>query len=260
MMLSLAVLCLLVLLVVLSLVWWVSIKLHDASIVDICWGLTFVLSAWVGLGWGDGAHLRSWLIVGLVSIWGIRLSLYLARRNLGKGEDFRYQEMRRRFGRRFPLLSLFIVFWFQGVISWLVSMPILASLSSPLPIQLTSWDYIGASLWVLGFLFEAIGDRQLASFKADPRNQGKVMDRGLWRYTRHPNYFGNALLWWGLGLFGVSVGASWTLFGPALMTFFLVRVSGVALLERTITQRRPEYADYIQRTSAFFPWFPKRNS
>lgn len=238
-------------------VWLLSLRLKDASIVDLFWGCAFVLVAWLGYGYGAGAAPRALLLTVLVTIWGLRLSLYLARRNLGRGEDFRYQAMRRQYGARFPLLSLFIVFWFQGIIAWVVSLPLQAVHASPAPLGLTPWDYAGAALWAAGLFFEAIGDAQLARFKADPANRGKVMDQGLWRYTRHPNYFGDAVLWWGFGLFGVAVGASWTLLGPLLMTFFLRQVSGVTLLERTITQRRPEYASYMARTSAFFPWFPK---
>jgi steroid 5-alpha reductase family enzyme len=188
----------------------------------------------------------------LVTVWGTRLSTYLAIRNLGHGEDYRYQAMRRRWGRRFPLVSLGTVFILQATLMWIVS----------LPVQLTmemsddpGWPaFIGIAVWGVGMLFETIGDWQLARFKRDPDNAGKVMDRGLWRLTRHPNYFGDFCVWWGLFLVAVTgVSMLWTMIGPILMSTLLLRVSGVALLEKTITSRRPGYADYVRRTSAFFP-------
>jgi steroid 5-alpha reductase family enzyme len=238
-------------------VWLISIKKHDASIVDIFWGTGFVLLALLAFIIGDGTFERRTLLAVLVSIWGLRLTAYLAWRNSGKEEDYRYRSMRRQYGPRFPLLSLFIVFWFQGFVAWLISFPIQASAVYQAPL---SWlDLLGVLFWFVGLLFESMGDWQLAKFKADPNNQSRVMNRGLWKYTRHPNYFGDFLVWWGFGCIALSAGAPWTLFGPALMSLFLLKVSGVALLEKTITQRRPEYEDYIKKTSAFFPWFPTGN-
>jgi steroid 5-alpha reductase family enzyme len=244
-----------VLVIAQTLMWALSIKMQDASIVDIFWGLGFVLVAWFALLLGNGSTDRRWLLTVMVTLWGLRLTVYLGWRNAGKDEDYRYRAMRRRYGARFPLLSLFIVFWFQGFVAWLISFPIQAIAIYDAPL---SWlDLLGVLLWVIGLSFEAIGDWQLMQFKVDPNNQTKVMQRGLWRYTRHPNYFGDFLVWWGIGCLAWSVGASWSLFGPALMTLFLLKVSGVALLEKTITQRRPEYEEYIKKTSAFFPWVPK---
>lgn len=240
-------------------VWLVSVKVRDASIVDIFWGLAFVLIGWVSYFAGDGAPLRRLLVASMVTLWGVRLSIYLARRNLGKGEDYRYQAMRQRHGDRFPIVSLFSVFALQATIAWLVSFPVQAAQVYPDPKDLGILDFIGVTLWAIGLFFESVGDAQLAAFKADPANKGKVMDRGLWRYTRHPNYFGDFMVWWGVYFVALSTKAGyWTFFGPALMSFFLMRVSGVPLLEKALRKNRPDYDAYIKRTSAFFPRPPKQ--
>jgi len=184
--------------------------------------------------------------------------LHIARRNWGKGEDFRYQGFRARWGGRFWWVSLFTVFLLQAVLLFAVSLPIQAAGAGETPASLGVFDWLGAGLWLLGFAFETVGDAQLARFKADPASRGRVMDRGLWRYTRHPNYFGDAVLWWGIGLIALAVPWGWlALVGPGLMTFLLVRVSGVAMLEKTIAERRPGYAEYVRRTSGFVPLPPK---
>ncbi|MGB4862263.1 MAG: DUF1295 domain-containing protein, partial [Tepidiformaceae bacterium] len=189
------------------------------------------------------------------------LTGYLFWRNAGKEEDYRYRAMRRRWGPRFPIISLVTVFGFQGVLMWLVSMPVQVAQLSGMPESLGVIDYGGAAVWVVGFLFEAIGDFQLARFKADPANHGHVMDRGLWKYTRHPNYFGNALLWWGLFLIALSRPENAVvIFAPIIMTVLLTRVSGVPLLEASLRRRREGYADYIARTSSFIPMPPKKLS
>jgi steroid 5-alpha reductase family enzyme len=195
----------------------------------------------------------------LTLIWGLRLAIHIFVRNRGKGEDYRYRAMRKHYGNRFPIVSFFTVFVLQGVLAWIISLPLQVATSSPEPGQLGALDFIGAAIWAAGFIFESVGDWQLARFKGDASNKGKVMDRGLWKYTRHPNYFGDALLWWGFLLIAAGAPAGiFTVIGPALMTFFLVRVSGAALLEKTLVKTKPEYRDYIARTSAFFPWPPKR--
>ena len=182
-------------------------------------------------------------------------------RNLGKKEDYRYQEMRRRQGDRFAMTSLWTVFGLQGVLMWVVSLPVQVGQVPATPPSLTWIDYLGAAVWLVGLLFESVGDWQLARFKADPANKGKVMDRGLWRYTRHPNYFGDFLVWWGLYLIALATGVAWwTVIGPIVMSILLIRVSGKAMLEKTIGKRRPGYDDYIRRTSGFFPMPPKRAS
>lgn len=241
------------------LLWLLSLRLRDVSIVDAFWGTGFVLVAWAGFASGDGGA-RPLLVASLTSLWGIRLSVHLLLRSLGHDEDPRYKAIRARVGPRFPLLSLVIVFVFQGLLIWIISLPLQVALTARAPAALTPLDGVGTAIFAVGLLFEAIGDLQLTRFRADPASRGKVLDSGLFRYTRHPNYFGDALLWWGLSCFALATGGWWTLLSPALMTFFLLRVSGVSLLERGLVKRRPEYAAYIERTSAFVPWFPKRGS
>ena len=240
------------------LLWLVSLRLRDVSIVDIYWGVGFAQIAIITAALADGWPWRQLLLTQLTVLWGLRLGFYLFWRNAGHGEDYRYQAMRRHHGDRFPLVSLATVFGLQGALMWIVSLPVQLGQLGASPAHLTWLDGAGVALWALGLAFETIGDLQLAAFKADPANAGQVMDRGLWRYTRHPNYFGDACVWWGLWLIATAGGAWWTVFSPALMTFFLMKVSGVAMLERTIGKRRPAYADYIARTSAFVPWFPRR--
>ncbi len=239
--------------------WLLSVAVRDASIVDGVWGLGFVVVAAVALAWGPGVFERRLLVFALVAVWGIRLSAHITRRNRGGGEDRRYRRFRARWGPRFWWVSLFTVFLLQGAIMFVVSLPIQAVGVGETPSTLGVPDAIGAAVWLLGFAFETVGDAQLTRFLTDPANRGKVMDRGLWRFTRHPNYFGDAVLWWGLGVVALPTPfGPWALLGPALMTFLLVRVSGVAMLERTIAERRPGYAAYARRTSAFVPLPPRR--
>lgn len=232
--------------------WLVSLVIHDVSIVDIVWGLGFVVVGWIAL-WKGGGDSRSWLVAGLTTVWGIRLSGYLAWRNLGIGEDYRYQAMRRKYGARFPIVSLVIVFGLQGLLMWIISLPVQAASGGD--IALIGW--LGMGLWVVGVFFETTGDLQLAAFKHDPANTGKVLNTGLWQYTRHPNYFGDFCVWWGLYLIAASGGAWWTAIGPIVMTALLMRYSGAGLLEKTIGERRPGYAEYMRQTNAFFPGPPK---
>lgn len=236
-----------------TLLWLLSLAKRDASIIDPIWGLGFVVVAWISFWLNAPAGWRVSLLVILTTIWGCRLSLFLLWRNWAEAEDRRYRAMREHHGPNFWWVSLFTVFLLQALLLWFVSLPIqiasVASEASPL-----NWlDGFGMLLWSLGFAFETIADWQLARFKSDPQNCGRVLDRGLWRYTRHPNYFGDFCVWWGLYFLAASGGASWTFLSPLLMSFLLMRVSGVTLLERTITDRRPEYSDYKARTNAFFP-------
>jgi steroid 5-alpha reductase family enzyme len=238
--------------------WLTSLALRDASIVDIWWGPGFALiaacAAWLGTG-GDGE--RRVLATAAVTLWGVRLGAYLFWRNHGRGEDPRYQAMRRHWGARFPLVSAATVFGLQGVLMWLVSWPVQAVHVSAGG-ALGALDALGAALVALGLFFETVGDFQLARFRADPASHGRVLDRGLWRYTRHPNYFGDCCVWWGLYAIAAATPLGrWTILSPLLLTFLLLRVSGVALLERSIGKRRPEYADYVRRTSAFLPLPPR---
>ena len=239
--------------------WCVSLVLRDASIVDPFWGLAFVLIAWVSLGTSGNASPRSLLIAILVSVWGLRLSGYLTWRNWGKPEDYRYQAMRERHGPRFPIVSLFTVFGVQSLLAWIISLPVqigvgTANVWTPLVL-------VGVLLWAVGLFFETVGDYQLARFKSNPDNRGRVMNRGLWRFTRHPNYFGDFLVWWGFYFLSAQFGSWWwTIIGPLLMSFLLIRVSGVRLLESSLKSRVEGYEDYLRRTSAFFPLPPKRHA
>jgi steroid 5-alpha reductase family enzyme len=252
---------LLLLLVLFSLVWLASLLQRDASLVDRFWGLGFIAVAWYERYHRDGASLTwpSALLLALVTIWGLRLSLYLTLRNWGKGEDPRYSAMRVKRGKAFPLWSLFGVFWLQAGLVWVIAQPIIWAFDlSATPAR---WSLLlaeaGLALWIVGFLFETIGDWQLAAHRADSGRRAQIMDRGLWRYTRHPNYFGDSLVWWGHWLIAAAVGAAWTVFSPVLMTALLLRISGVTLLEKRLTESRPAYRDYQRRTSAFFPWPPR---
>ena len=264
---------------VMTLLWVVSLAIKDSSIVDIWWGAGFVVLGWTAAllhikgavhAWPNDAPL---LILVMVTIWGLRLTIHLARRNLGHGEDARYVAMRKKAGKAWPARSLWQVFWLQGVIMWIVAMPVLVTVATgaqqwsggehadaPLPEDPITWlALVGVAVWAVGMFFETVGDLQLTRFKADPASKGKVMNTGLWRYTRHPKYFGDACVWWGIWLVAASTGAWWTFVGPALINFMLVRVSGKALLEKGMKKTRPGYDDYIRRTSGFFPRPPLRD-
>lgn len=243
-----------------TILWLVSLPLRDASIVDPFWGLGFVIVAWVAIGLNSPITARDWLMAALTTLWGMRLSLFLLWRNWGHGEDRRYRAMREANGARFWWWSLLSVFLLQAGILWFVSLPIQATIVTSDETPLGWLEALGVIVWSVGLLFETVGDVQLASFRADPANAGGVMDRGLWRYTRHPNYFGDFCVWWGLYLVALASGAGWTVLSPLVMSFFLMKVSGVSLLEQTIGERRPKYAAYQRRTNAFFPGLPKRES
>jgi len=246
-------------LVYMTAIWLVSLAQRNASIVDAFWGLGFVLLAAVYFVAADGFVGRKILITSLVAVWGLRLSLYILWRNWGKGEDYRYRAFREKAGERFWWVSFFQVFLLQGVLLWLISAPILAAQFYDSPDELTVVDGLGALVWAVGLFFEAVGDWQLASFKADPANKGRVMQSGLWRYTRHPNYFGDATVWWGYFVIAAgTIEGLWTVISPILMTVLLMRVSGVALLEKAQVRSKPQYRAYIDSTSAFLPWFPRR--
>lgn len=244
---------------VMFVLWRVGTARRDASIVDPFWGTGFVIVAWTACWLNGPAHVRGLLLAGLTTIWGLRLSLFLLWRNRGHGEDRRYTAMRQQHGNRFWWMSLFTVFLLQGGILWFVSFPLQVAATDDFPNPLGWLDATGVIVWSIGLFFEALGDWQLARFKADPINAGRVMDRGLWRLTRHPNYFGDFCVWWGLYLIAAAGGGWWTAGSPLLMSFLLMKVSGVALLESTISDRRPDYAAYKARTNAFFPGPPKVN-
>lgn len=237
-------------LALMSLLWLFSLALKNASIVDIFWGTGFTILVWLYFALADGLPARKLLIATLTTLWGLRLSVHLFLRNRGQPEDFRYRAWREQFGPRWWWWSFFQVFALQGVILWMVSTPLLAAQTRPIP--LNGLDALGVVVWLIGMVFEAGGDWQLARFKADPANQGKLMTTGLWALTRHPNYFGDAMIWWGHYLIAVAAGGWWTFFAPMLMTFLLWRVSGVVMLEKTM-RSRPGYEAYMQNTPPFFP-------
>ena len=244
-----------VVLAAMTVLWLVSLKLEDASIVDPFWGPGFLLVA-VTYFLVDGDYgTRGRVVVALVVFWASRLAWHLWVRNREEGEDKRYTEMREKRGDAFWWQSLFTVFWLQAVLLWLISAPLHGAIVSTAPLGL--WDVVGALLFAVGFSFEAVADSQLARFKAHPANEGLVLDTGLWRYSRHPNYFGEALLWWGLYLFAVGGGAYWSIIGPLTITFLLLKVSGVTMLEENLKRSKPGYEEYVRKTSAFLPWPPK---
>lgn len=238
--------------------WLLSVIIKNASIVDIVWGAGFAITSWVLALTVDGDNGRQLLLAVMVGVWGTRLALYLAKRNIGHGEDWRYKAMRKKAGKKFTYSSLVTVFGLQGALMWVVSLPVQFGNGDSSP-GVGPLAVIGIMVWLVGLSFEAIGDFQLARFKKDPNNAGKVMDQGLWSLTRHPNYFGDALLWWGIGIVGAETGSGVIGFiGPVAMTFFLLRISGVPMLERSLSRRREGYAEYAARTSQFIPRPPKK--
>ena len=247
-------------LIVFVALWGISVRRRDVSIVDVYWGPGFAVIGAVALMTGAGTDPRRFLVVTLVAMWGFRLGGYLFwRKQNAPGEDFRYAAMRRNVGDDFWIVSLGTVFLLQAGLMWLVSVPIQWVATTPSPPSLGWLDLIGFVLWATGLAFEALGDLQLIEFRANPANAGKVLDTGLWRYTRHPNYFGDCCVWWGFYAFACATpNGWWTFMGPAIMTVLLRRVSGVPMLERGLAKRRPDYAAYVERTSAFFPMRPRR--
>lgn len=235
--------------------WLASLWLRDVSFVDSLWSLFFLLAAGVYAAFASEQSAAAWLAMALLAIWALRLSLHITVRNWGEPEDARYQQIRENNQPAFWFKSLYIVFGLQGLLAFIISVPLFYAVTYGG--ELTWLHGIATAVWVTGFIFEAGGDWQLMRFRQRRDSKRQVLDSGLWRYTRHPNYFGDACVWWGYWLFAAAAGAWWTVFAPLLMTFLIVRVSGVAMLEKDIGDRRPEYADYIRRTSAFIPMPPK---
>jgi len=261
--------------------WLISVYLRNVSIVDSFWSLGFLLMAWVYRQHSDSAQGyigRKNMVLITTVCWALRLSVYITWRNYAVSEDYRYRAMRKRFGHNFWFISLFQTFFLQAILCFIISQVLLVAQVDG-PEYFTLFDKAGIVMWLIGFFFEMVGDLQLARFKAKMDNKGKLMTEGkqntvtpvkllllsflyiytgLWRYSRHPNYFGNACMFWGFYLFAVSVKGGWKhIYSPALMTFLLVQVSGVALLERSLRKTKPGYARYVANTSAFIPWFPK---
>jgi len=239
-----------------TLTWVLSLPLRNVGIVDSLWSLMLFMAGVIYALNSDPRAPRLSVVLWLLALWAARLALYITWRNAGKGEDRRYQEIRERHQPGFAVKSLYLVFWLQALLAWVISLPLLRAFAGnhafgPL-------DYAGVALCLLGLVFESVGDWQLSRFKSDPANADKVMDRGLWRYTRHPNYFGEFCVWWGFYCLALSAGAWWSIAGSLLITFLLLRVSGVRLLEKDIGNRRPRYADYVLKTNAFFPGPPRK--
>ncbi len=253
-----------VIMVFMALIWLLSLARKDASVVDVFWGMCSVVLALAYFALTpNGYGPRKLLITVLYTLWGLRLSGYIFWRNvLGKkGEDYRYRRMRENVGPPFWWRSLFTVFLLQGLFIWLLSSVSLVAQINPMPDSLTVLDVLGALIWAVGFTFEAVGDLQLARFKADPANQGRLMNQGLWGLTRHPNYFGDATAWWGYFVIALGTpGGILTVYSPAIMTFLLVRVSGVGLLEKDLVKSKPGYEEYIRSVPAFLPRLPGRRS
>jgi steroid 5-alpha reductase family enzyme len=238
--------------------WLVSVAKRNVSIVDSLWSLMILLSLLAYLFLAENPGPRTALLVVLLGAWAARLALHIAIRNHGEPEDRRYRAIRANHEPYFAWKSLYLVFLFQGFLAWVVCLPVVAAVSAQTP--LGPLDFAGLALWATGMFFEVVGDYQLSRFRRDRSNASEVLDTGLWRYTRHPNYFGEAVIWWGFYVFALSAGAWWTIFAPLLMTVLLMKVSGVALLEKDIQGRRPAYRDYIRRTNAFFPGRPRESS
>ncbi|MCE9641755.1 MAG: DUF1295 domain-containing protein [Betaproteobacteria bacterium] len=231
--------------------WLVSLVRRDVSIVDSMWSVLILTAGLVYAAVLPDAGPRLAWVLALAALWAARLAGYITWRNWGDGEDHRYQAIRARNQPHFEYKSLYLVFGLQGVLAWIVSLSLLAALAGS---QAMGWlDACGIAVCVFGVVFEAVGDGQLARFRARPENRGRVMDSGLWRYTRHPNYFGEFCVWWGFYLIAAAAGGWWSIVSPLLMSVLLLKVSGVTLLEKDIAERRPAYRDYVARTNAFFP-------
>ncbi len=250
---------LIVIMIMMTTLWVISVFIKNVSIVDLFWGLGFVVTGWFYYFNTEGLESRKLVLMIMVTIWGLRLSGYLTWRNAGKGEDFRYRQFRKDYGeRRYWWISFFQTFLLQGLLMWLISVPLLGAQYLSVNSHLGVLDFAGIILWVIGITFETGGDYQLARFKADPSNKGKVLDSGFWKFSRHPNYFGDTAVWWGYGLLSIAAGSFLPALGSLLMTALIIKVSGVALLEKSLVSDKPGYREYVERTSAFIPWFPKK--
>lgn len=248
-----------VIIVMMTILWLFSIILKNVSIVDPFWGMGFIVLGIFYYINAEGFEIRKLILLSFLLIWGLRLSIYLGWRNRGKGEDFRYRKFREDYGvTRYWWISFFQTFLLQGILLWLISAPLLSTLLFTSKDTLNILDYCAIVIWVVGFIFEAGGDFQLAHFKSDVANKGKLLTSGLWKFTRHPNYFGDAMVWWGFGIFSLASGGYVQILSSVLMTFLIIKVSGVRLLEKTLVEEKPDFKEYIEKTNAFFPWFPKK--
>jgi len=235
-----------------TIVWVISLRLENSSIADVAWGPGILVIGLTYFYTSDGVPLRAMLTLGLLAAWALRLAIHLYMRVRLLGEDNRYVKWRDEYEDSWWWVSLFRVFLLQAVVAWVVSLPIYFAIVSLSPASLTFVDYVGAVIVIAGLVFESIGDEQLRRFRADRKNKGKVLETGLWRHTRHPNYFGECVLWWGFGVIALATGGVPGLIGPAVLTYLLIYVSGVALLESTLIEKAG-YAQYVGRTPAFLP-------
>ncbi len=249
----------LIILILVTLLWIWSVFIKNVSIVDIFWGVGFVVVNTFYVFMSGELNARKIVILTLVCIWGFRLAIYLAIRNIGKGEDFRYQEFRQNYGpKRYWWFSYFQTFLLQGILIMIISLPLLGINYNNSNGNLQILDYLGIIIWIIGFTFETVGDFQLSNFKRDSKNKGKILHTGLWKYTRHPNYFGDSAVWWAYGIFSIAAGSYWQAIGAVIMTLLILKISGVSLLEKTLKETKPQYKEYIQKASSFIPWFPKK--
>jgi steroid 5-alpha reductase family enzyme len=238
--------------------WFVASLIKKRNdVADVAWGLGFVLMAWASYFLSGDSGMRGLLVGILVSIWGLRLAWHIHSRNKGKAEDYRYLAWRKEWGKWFYIRSYFQVYLLQGFLLSLIVLPVLL-INKSAGAGLGPIDILGATVWLLGFYFEAVGDAQLARFIKNPANKGKLMQSGLWAYTRHPNYFGEVTQWWGIWLVALSVPNGWIgIIGPLTITFLILKVSGIPMLERKMAEN-PEFENYKNRVSMFFPMPPKK--
>lgn len=240
-----------------SALYLIAQKKKNNSIVDVGWGLGFSIIALTSFFYNAQHEIPQSIVTALTLIWGLRLSIHIYLRNKGKGEDKRYAAMRESWGKWEPLYSFFQVFMLQGFLMLVVTYPVVL-INTSINIQLTPFCIAGFIMWLIGFFFEAVGDYQLTQFLKNPENKGRVMRYGLWQYTRHPNYFGELMMWWGIFLMAVTIpGGFMTIISPLTMTFLLLFVSGIPLLEKPFEQNA-EFQDYKKVTNALIPWFPKK--
>jgi steroid 5-alpha reductase family enzyme len=235
--------------------WLISIIRSNVTHVDSMWSLFFLITAITTGVLSNELNQRAIIVIFLITIWALRLSIYLTWRNWGPHEDHRYANIRKNNQPLFWLKSIYIVFGLQTLLAWVISMSVYAAIHASEAVN--GLDYLAIILFLFGFIWENLADFQLSRFKSNPKNKGNVLNTGVWRFSRHPNYFGESCIWWAIYLFALATGAWWAIISPILMTLLLLKVSGVSLLEQTIVDRRPAYVDYIRSTNAFFPGKPK---
>lgn len=241
--------------------WAISILIRDVSIIDMFFAVILMAITTACLLLSPAIGQRKWLVAGMVGAWGIRITFHLVRRNWGHGEDPRYTKLRSWVpeGKSFHLLALRQVFLLQGIVVWFVALPVQLALGQPEPALLGWLAWAGAALWAVGFLVEWIADEQLRSFKADPAKRGTVLQSGLWRYSRHPNYFGELCVWWGIFLVACEVSFGWlTIIGPIVYSYLVVNITGQRTLDKKLAREKPGYREYMERTSGLVPLPPRK--